>query len=87
MSSTTGNEYAKGDKGTFGETITSLTPGIKNIQAAYTRAGASHDHTPGYAGTLGSQEQRGRNEIAKAMAGDSDGNEAREPLSRGLSEC
>jgi hypothetical protein len=69
MSATTDTtEYAKGDKGTFGETITNLTPGVKNIQAAYIRAGATHDHTPGSAGRLGSQEQHNRNKLARARA-------------------
>ena len=58
-------EYSKGDKGTFGETITNLTPGVKNIQAAYVRAGATHNHTPGHASTLGSQEQHDRNKVAR----------------------
>jgi hypothetical protein len=59
------DQYAKSEQGTVGETITDLTPGVKNIQAAYKRAGASHNHTPGYAGQLGSQEQHHRNRRAR----------------------
>ena len=33
------------------------TPGVKNIEKAYSRAGASNNHTPGHASKLGSQEQ------------------------------
>ncbi|APA06447.1 predicted protein [Sclerotinia sclerotiorum 1980 UF-70] len=35
-------------------------PGVQNIENAHTRAGGSANHTPGYASTLGSQDQRGR---------------------------
>ncbi|KAI9053645.1 hypothetical protein LZ554_002599 [Drepanopeziza brunnea f. sp. 'monogermtubi'] len=33
------------------------TPGVKNIEAAYSRAGATNHHTPGVASKLGSQSQ------------------------------
>lgn len=33
------------------------TTGVKNIEAAYTRAGATNNHTPGHASQLGSQDQ------------------------------
>ncbi|EKD19304.1 uncharacterized protein L3040_009255 [Drepanopeziza brunnea f. sp. 'multigermtubi'] len=33
------------------------TPGVKNIEAAYSRAGATNHHTPGVASKLGSQAQ------------------------------
>lgn len=33
------------------------TPAIGNIEAAYSRAGATNNHTPGYASKLGSQDQ------------------------------
>lgn len=54
--------YSKGDKTTLGDMITDLTPGVKNVQAAYSRAGGTNHHTPGSASKLGSQEQHGRNE-------------------------
>ncbi|ATZ46353.1 hypothetical protein BCIN_01g09640 [Botrytis cinerea B05.10] len=34
------------------------TPGVQNIESAYSRAGAGNHHTPGYASTLGSQSQK-----------------------------
>ncbi|TEY73336.1 hypothetical protein BOTCAL_0079g00010 [Botryotinia calthae] len=34
------------------------TPGVQNIESAYSRAGAGNNHTPGYASTLGSQSQK-----------------------------
>jgi len=37
-------------------------PGVANIEAAYSRAGASNHHTPGYASQLGSQDQKGGSE-------------------------
>jgi hypothetical protein len=55
-------KYNKGDKTTLGDMFTDLTPGVKNTQAAYSRAGATNHHTPGAALKLGSQEQHGRNE-------------------------
>jgi hypothetical protein len=33
------------------------TPGVANIEAAYSRAGATNHHTPGHASKLGSQDQ------------------------------
>ncbi|PBP22627.1 hypothetical protein BUE80_DR006633 [Diplocarpon rosae] len=50
---------AKGDTTTLGSLLSGpfRTPGVKNIEAAYTRAGAASNHTPGAASTLGSQEQ------------------------------
>jgi len=35
------------------------TTGVKNIEAAYSRAGATNNHTPGHASQLGSQDQEG----------------------------
>ena len=35
------------------------TQGVRNIEAAYSRAGASNDQTPGSASRLGSQQQEG----------------------------
>ena len=46
----------EGDKGTFGDMITNLTPGVKNIQAAYNRRGAADHHMRVAAAKLGSQE-------------------------------
>ena len=51
------SESTKGDQNTFGDTVSKIsTGGVKNIEAAYQRQGASEHHTPEYAGTLGSQE-------------------------------
>ncbi|TVY86782.1 hypothetical protein LAWI1_G003290 [Lachnellula willkommii] len=44
---------------TIGDLLSGKTPGVKNIEAAYSRAGASNHHTPGSASKLGSQEQAG----------------------------
>jgi len=41
----------------LGSMISGKTWGVKNIEAAYSRAGASNNHTPGVATKLGSQEQ------------------------------
>jgi hypothetical protein len=63
MSVTTDHtKHNKGDKTTLGDMFTDLTPGVKNIRAAYSRAGATNYHTPGAASKLGSQEQQGGNE-------------------------
>ncbi|KAF7893097.1 uncharacterized protein EAF02_000635 [Botrytis sinoallii] len=43
------------------------TPGVQNIEAAYSRAGASNNHTPGYASTLGSQSQKPGSEMAQGV--------------------
>jgi len=63
----------KGAHGTFGGMSFGSTAGVKGIEAAYSRAGASTHHTPGSASKLGSQEQNGANEgkgfgSGKAMA-------------------
>jgi hypothetical protein len=53
----------KGDKTTLGSFFSNIsTPGVKNIEAAYSRAGASNHHTPGSASKLGSQDQQGASE-------------------------
>ena len=53
----------KGDKTTLGSFLSNIsTPGVKNIEAAYSRAGASNHHTPGSASKLGSQDQQGASE-------------------------
>jgi len=57
----------EGGGGEDGKTTSSLsdllpsfkTPGVNNIEAAYSRAGASKTHTPGAASQLGSQDQKG----------------------------
>jgi hypothetical protein len=49
----------KGDKSILGNLLTGKTPAVKGIEAAYTRAGATNHHTPGYASKLGSQNQVG----------------------------
>lgn len=36
--------------------VSGKTPGVRNIEAAYVRAGASTNHTPGYASKLGDQK-------------------------------
>lgn len=46
-----------GDHGTLGGLLSGTTFGVQNIEAAYSRAGAATNHTPGYASKLGSQEQ------------------------------
>lgn len=55
-------EQKKGDTGLLGGLLSGKTPGVRNIEAAYSRAGASNHHTPGSATKLGSQEQFGANE-------------------------
>jgi len=48
----------QGDKPTIlGGILSGKTWGVQNVEAAYSRAGASNHHTPGYASKLGSQEQ------------------------------
>jgi len=41
--------------------ISSKTPGVKNIEAAYRRGGASSNHTPGHGSALkeGEEQQQG----------------------------
>ncbi len=47
------------DQSSFlGDLLSGKTQGVKNIEAAYSRAGASKHHTPGYASKLGSQQQQ-----------------------------
>ncbi|KAE8445024.1 hypothetical protein EG329_014030 [Mollisiaceae sp. DMI_Dod_QoI] len=61
-STTPAQEEKKGDTGYLGGLISGKTPGVRNIEAAYSRAGASNHHTSGAATKLGSQEQVGTNE-------------------------
>ncbi|KAH7364420.1 hypothetical protein BKA65DRAFT_546301 [Rhexocercosporidium sp. MPI-PUGE-AT-0058] len=46
-----------GEKSFLSDLVSGKTPGVKNIEAAYSRAGASNHHTPGAATRLGSQDQ------------------------------
>lgn len=65
MSAPGHNHENKGDRGTFSEMISNLkTPGVKNMEAAWSRAGASNHHTPGVATKLGSQDQPEASESA-----------------------
>ncbi|THV43711.1 hypothetical protein BGAL_1040g00010 [Botrytis galanthina] len=43
------------------------TPGVQNIEAAYSRAGATNNHTPGHASALGSQSQKPGSEVAQGV--------------------
>jgi len=52
-------EEVKEEKGIFGGMISGKTWGVQNIEAAYSRAGASNHQTPGSASPLGSQKQQG----------------------------
>ncbi|TVY49321.1 hypothetical protein LOCC1_G000694 [Lachnellula occidentalis] len=45
----------------LGDLVSGITPGVKNIEAAYSRAGASSKKTPGAGAKMGSQEQAGAN--------------------------
>lgn len=60
--STPAQEQKKGDIGLLGGLLSGKTPGVRNIEAAYSRAGASNHHTPGSATKLGSQDQVGASE-------------------------
>jgi len=56
-------EATPGTKGNFiADLVSGKTNGVKNIEAAYSRAGASANHTPGAASKLGSQDQAGASE-------------------------
>lgn len=65
MSGTDSNANATGDngvpedKGIVANLLTGKTPAVKGVEAAYSRAGANNNHTPGYASKLGSQDQTG----------------------------
>ncbi|KAF7949562.1 uncharacterized protein EAE97_003071 [Botrytis byssoidea] len=43
------------------------TPGVQNIESAYSRAGATNNHTPGHASALGSQSQKPGSEVAQGV--------------------
>lgn len=49
---------AEKSNGLFGN-LECKTWGVQNIEKAYSRAGASNNHTPGSASKLGSQDQAG----------------------------
>ncbi len=64
MSDATQTTDQKGDTSTLGDLLSGnfKTQGVKNIEKAYSRAGASNNHTPGSASKLGSQNQVGASE-------------------------
>jgi hypothetical protein len=41
----------------LGDLLSGRTAAVQNVEAAYSRAGATAHYTPGYASKLGSQEQ------------------------------
>ena len=45
----------------LGDLLAGKTPAVKNMEAAWTRAGAGNNHTPGHASKLGSQDQPDKN--------------------------
>ncbi|TGO65082.1 hypothetical protein BCON_0004g00790 [Botryotinia convoluta] len=48
--------------------LSDLLPSFKTPgESAYSRAGASNNHTPGYASTLGSQSQKPGSEMAQGV--------------------
>ncbi|KAL2064916.1 hypothetical protein VTL71DRAFT_4056 [Oculimacula yallundae] len=55
------------DKGFLANLVSGKTPGVKNIEAAYSRAGASNHHTPGAATSLGSQDQTPRTQDVQGV--------------------
>ncbi|CZT47405.1 uncharacterized protein RSE6_07961 [Rhynchosporium secalis] len=57
MSNTANTADQTAEKGFLANLVSGKTPGVKNIEAAYSRAGASNHHTPGAATRLGSQDQ------------------------------
>jgi hypothetical protein len=46
------------EKGFLGNLLAGKTPGVGNIEAAYSRGGATNNHMPGHASKLGSQDQQ-----------------------------
>lgn len=55
-------KHPTGDTSILGGLLSFKTPGVKNIEAAYSRAGATSNHTPGAGRTMGSQSQQGASE-------------------------
>ena len=62
MSSSDSNHKEQGDSSILGSLLSGKTPAVANIEAAYSRAGATNNHTPGSASKLGSQGQKGAGE-------------------------
>ncbi|KAL5320726.1 hypothetical protein ACEPPN_011536 [Leptodophora sp. 'Broadleaf-Isolate-01'] len=58
MSNSANSADQTAEKSFLSDLVSGKTPGVKNIEAAYSRAGASNNHTPGAASQLGSQEQK-----------------------------
>ncbi|KAG4434733.1 hypothetical protein IFR05_009786 [Cadophora sp. M221] len=58
MSNTANSADQTAEKSFLSDLVSGKTPGVKNIEAAYSRAGASNNHTPGAASQLGSQDQK-----------------------------
>ena len=54
-------EEQKSTNSFLGNLLSGKTPAVKNMEAAWTRAGAGNNHTPGHASKLGSQEQPEKN--------------------------
>jgi hypothetical protein len=54
---TTCQNEGKEEKGILSGILPTKTWGVENIEKAYSRAGASNNHTPGSASRLGSQDQ------------------------------
>jgi hypothetical protein len=50
------------EKSFLSNLLSGKTPAVRNIEKAYSRAGASNHHTPGAATKLGSQDQTGKSE-------------------------
>lgn len=60
-----GKDHAEnnhGDTNSLGDMLTGKTNGIRNIEAAFDRAGATKHHVPGHAGSLGSDDQGAGND-------------------------
>jgi len=54
-----GSKPSSPPRGLFASIANIKTPGVKNIEAAYSRAGGANNHLPGSATKLGSQDQKG----------------------------
>lgn len=67
---TTDQSTTSEPKGMLGNLLSGKTPGVSNIEAAYSRAGATANHTPGSATKLGSQEQHGADQEAQGVGSD-----------------
>merc|ERR1711939_901622 len=58
MSNSANSADQTGEKSFLSNLVSGKTPAVKNIEAAYSRAGATNNHTPGAASQLGSQDQK-----------------------------